>query len=82
MCDHNAILQMRSRMGEVGGRKLSFFDRRFYLKINKPSWCTNQDPLSDLFANQQQLLEQGNIVWGQIVQANNLLFSSGTDDCP
>lgn len=35
------------------------------------------DPVSQLFAHEAQLLRTGSVIWGALVQANNALFSPG-----
>ena len=49
-----------------------------------PAWleADAKDPLRAIYHDQEQLLSHGRIVWGCIVQANQLLFSKGSDDSP
>ncbi|MEB3754669.1 hypothetical protein [Acinetobacter sp. MD2(2019)] len=56
--------------------------QNLFLKSNPPSWMTADDPLIELYRQQSLLLNEGQIVWAAIVQANNLLFSEGNMDHP
>jgi hypothetical protein len=63
-------------------RKFSFW-QRWYNKIHPPSWMdTKTDGLANIYRDYKLLLEQGLVVWGQIVQANSVLFEKGPDDAP
>jgi hypothetical protein len=54
-----------------------------YLTLKPPAWCRlRMDPLMRFYNSQQQIREQGHVVWGHLVQANQLLFEPGSDDCP
>lgn len=72
------------------GRRLGQTPRRFwfwrwgYLRAHPPGWLRERpgDPLWDVFRAQWRLLKEGRLMWGQIVQANTLLFEPGPDDCP
>lgn len=75
------LQQCRHEFGEAP-RQFSWIDRMTYLSSNRPSWCKRTDKLTLYFDNQKQLLEQGDVVWGCVVQANQLLFSPGTMSCP
>ncbi|HLO95330.1 MAG TPA: hypothetical protein VK195_13535 [Burkholderiaceae bacterium] len=48
----------------------------------RPEWLTPTDELDEFFQHQSLLLTEGHIVWGAIVQANNLLLKPGADNCP
>ncbi|MEM7477126.1 MAG: hypothetical protein AAF483_19255 [Planctomycetota bacterium] len=61
---------------------MSWFQRRFYLNVKRPSWCKKSDQLYGLFANSKQLLTDGVVVWAHLVQANRQLFEPGEHDCP
>lgn len=76
------LAECRQKYGNSEERKFSIYDRLFYLNIRKPSWCDSTDELEALFRNKWDLLENGNIVWGCIVQANVLLFEKGNNNCP
>jgi hypothetical protein len=52
------------------------------LVMNPPAWMKSSDGLSEVFRQQRLLLREGQIVWGALVQANNLLFEPGTSDHP
>lgn len=72
----------RSLFGAPGERTFSLIERLFYLQVNKPIWCDKSDELFALFENKKKVIHYGNIVWGNIVQANTLLFEQGSSDCP
>ena len=65
-------------------RRLSFWDRITYLRSPKPGWLHNNptDGLWSHFRRMPYMLTHGRIVWGHIVQANQLLFQRGSQDCP
>jgi hypothetical protein len=47
-----------------------------------PPWMNKTNALNEILKQQTQLLSEGIIVWGALIQANTLLFSAGQDDCP
>lgn len=55
---------------------------RIYNRIRQPSWMEKNDPMQCIYRDQNLLLTQGRIVWGQIIQANTLLFEDRSEDCP
>jgi hypothetical protein len=57
---------------------------RWYNRLRKPLWYrwSGDKRFECLFEDQQALFEKGTVVWGQIVQANTLLFESGASDSP
>jgi hypothetical protein len=54
---------------------------RTYPLIRIPSWA-RADPLRRLWQDSPTLLERGKVVWAHMIQANELLFAPGNDDCP
>ncbi len=48
----------------------------------RPAWLKETDGLTQFFDQQALLLTEGHIVWGALVQANELLFKPGPDNCP
>lgn len=54
---------------------------RSYLGIPAPEWMA-QDPLQKSFSRYPDLWFGGKVVWGQIVQVNTALFSTGEEDSP
>jgi hypothetical protein len=48
----------------------------------KPAWVQPSDGLNAVFEHQQLLLSEGHLVWGALVQANNLMFKPGDANCP
>jgi len=51
------------------------------VRIIAPLWL-DRDPMRRTFFRHTDIWNGGKVVWGRIVQANNLLFSPGEDDCP
>jgi hypothetical protein len=62
-------------------RSPGWLERSGYLSIPTPSWAKN-DGLQTFFKGQDRLISQGKLVWGNIIQANTLLFSPGQAYCP
>ncbi|MFN3649649.1 MAG: hypothetical protein ACK47B_08705 [Armatimonadota bacterium] len=62
-------------------RKFGLFDRLGYLSSNRPAWCGPSDSLSSCFVGRDELLREGTVVWGHIIQGNPLLFKPGPQDC-
>ena len=54
---------------------------RGYVQIQPPPWIIT-DELHRLFSHYVELLLEGRVVWGHIVQANNALFAPGDSDSP
>jgi hypothetical protein len=52
------------------------------VRFPPPSWMSYSDALYRTYVDTDTLLCHGDVVWGRIVQANQLLFSAGPDDCP
>lgn len=65
-------------------RRFSIWDRLTYWRVVRPDWLyeSPNDELETIFLNLSRLRKEGRVVWGQIIQANNLLFSRGGGDCP
>ncbi|MCO7224766.1 hypothetical protein [Pleionea sp. CnH1-48] len=79
----NYIDQCRKNYFSDHNNFLLRLKKQFTLKIPRPNWCTSSDNLYQFFQNQGKLISRGNIVWGHIVQANQLLFTPNDDhDCP
>jgi hypothetical protein len=54
-----------------------------YLKIAPPSWCREgKDDLFEFYRDLMLLMRHGRVVWGNLVQANNILFAAGPHDAP
>ena len=47
-----------------------------------PPWLKKSDPLSLFYEERRRLLRTGVVVWGALVQANQLMFEKGVYDCP
>lgn len=53
------------------------------IKLKCPKWLDSKDPMYELYAKKSILLQQGEIVYANIVQANNFLFEKKPRyDCP
>jgi hypothetical protein len=72
--------EVRTNLG-TPPRSLGFFNRR-RLRVRPPKWMRRRDELREIYRDQAQLLEEGTVVWGATVQANNALFSPGEGDSP
>jgi hypothetical protein len=78
----NSVLRAcQSNFGEPP-RSLSFGEKLRFL-IWPPRWCLfGSDPLIGIYWTQNKLRDRGRVVWGQLVQANSLLFQPGPNNCP
>ena len=65
-------------------RRSSSRNHRDYLRLDPPSWLKDDpdDGLNLLFENAEELLRNGVVVWGHLIQANSQLFQPGEKDCP
>lgn len=65
-------------------RRLPLLDRLFHLRIPRPEWLREDptDALQVLFDNLDTTYKHGRIVWGHVIQANNLMFQDGDASCP
>ncbi len=81
---HQELLQECIRRFGSPPRRLRLRDRWSYLQVPRPWWALvdPQEPLHLLFRHVWQLYQEGEIVWGSIIQANALLFSPGPHNCP
>lgn len=53
------------------------------IKLNKPEWLDSQDPMYEIYLKKSMLLQQGEIVYANTVQANTILFKRfPAYDCP
>jgi hypothetical protein len=79
-------------IGRIGSFPLPAFDgekgfagltaeEKHAVRINAPLWI-DRDPMRRTFFRHTDIWNGGKVVWGRIVQANNMLFSPGQDDCP
>lgn len=69
----------------VGQPPRVFPDRlQHYLRVRKPNWLWYDltDPLRLPYRHQQRIRDQGQVVWGAVVQANKRLFVPGPIDAP
>jgi hypothetical protein len=77
----NDWLQICQKNFGAAPRSFNWIDRITYLSIRTPLWAQN-DTLQTFFKNQSRLMCQGNLVWGQVVQANTALFIPGRTAYP
>lgn len=53
------------------------------IKLSRPIWLDENDPMSEIYDRKADLLQNGEIVYAHIVQANTLLFKRFPPiDCP
>lgn len=53
------------------------------IKLRCPSWLDSQDPMYEIYSKKAMLLQQGEIVYAHIVQANTIMFRTfPMVDCP
>ena len=89
-CTLGAILQRQTMQSFIETARNNFnqtsrlvkFFRNIRLQGQAPKWLQPHHELTQIFKEQKDLLEHGTVVWGCIVQANNLLFSHGFEDFP
>ena len=71
---------VRSKFG-APPRHLNFLTR-WRLRAPRPTWIRPDDELIEILHWQNELLNEGEIVWGALVQANGALFQQGDHDLP
>lgn len=74
------LFQVRQLMGNPP-RRIGLW-KSWRLRPKRPSWLSRDDDLQEVFRQSGRLLQEGTVVWGALVQANNLLFSPGLKDHP
>ena len=53
------------------------------MQLNCPKWIDSRNPMSEIYSKKWKLLQQGEIVYAYLVQANDLLFKRFPPiDCP
>jgi hypothetical protein len=79
-----AMLEECRRAFGGPARRFSLWQWHTYLKARKPRWLHVHfnDLTNGIYRDQRALLTTGRVVWGHIIQANQLLFSPGPDDMP
>ena len=73
------LTQCRENFGSPG-RSFSLWEQLTYLRTGRPAWCDGSDGLGIFFKKRNDLLKHGQVVWGHIVQANQVLFKRGLLD--
>ncbi|MBX3443823.1 MAG: hypothetical protein KF774_15550 [Planctomyces sp.] len=63
-------------------RRISLWDRLTYWRVARPPWLKSGNELETVFQNLASLRRDGVVLWGHIVQANELMFSPGPYNCP
>lgn len=58
-------------------------DKR-YFRVPKPLWARmdRADKINTIFRSSDSLFRSGVVVWGHIIQANQLMFEDGSRNCP
>ena len=57
-------------------------DSRQLPALTKPFWMTADDPLNRTYDEASRLLGEGEVVWGFLIQANQMLYDRGHVDMP
>ena len=65
-------------------RRFGWRDRVTHLRVPKPAWlrASRGDKLNTLYDHLDELWRDGVVVWGHVVQANQLMFEEGRANCP
>ena len=79
--DNSVLSHCHRAFGVGNNRKQQMFCHPFHYTAEAPSWVEG-DKMEAHFSNFKELMENGRIIWGVLIQANVLLFSEGDDDCP
>lgn len=78
-----AIEETRANLAEHRSRGKGFKDRYCKLRPSLSDWLLGVDvQFTALYAHQAVLYEQGTVVWGHTLQANDALFRRGSGDRP
>ncbi len=78
--DYKKLLEVcRDNFGSPR-REFSWWKRR-KLRIDA-DWDTETDEIDKIFERYWEILEYGDVRWGYIIQANNLLYEYGFAECP
>lgn len=75
------ITRCRAALGPAP-RSFGWWDRLTYLGVSRPEWMYEGDPLVAQFAQRQQVLQTGAIVWGRLIHGANEVFHPGERDHP
>lgn len=63
-------------------RRIPIWLRLAHFRVRRPRWCQIDNGLYQYFMNRDHLIREGTVVWAHLIQANELLFRDGWDDCP
>jgi hypothetical protein len=61
-------------------RSFGLWERYIYLRFPTPDWCKEKDQINRVLRAREQILREGNVVWGCLIQANNRMFKRGSMD--
>ena len=69
---------------ETAPRKFSFFDRMTTFNFMRPDWAYGEEPdnLNYLFDRMSDVYQNGEVIWGSVIQVNEGLFEKGKDNLP
>jgi hypothetical protein len=73
----SALLDETRRTFGAAPRKVGSWD-----KVTPPGWMKADDPLQRFYGRFEDLLANGDVIWGHVVQANALLFRPGPEAAP
>jgi hypothetical protein len=78
-----ALLNSTRRNFRPAPRQFSAEEARD-LTARPPTWMmeVRRDKIWEQFNKARQIFEQGHVVWGHLIQANQILFEEGPDDAP
>jgi hypothetical protein len=77
----DALDRCRLKFGSAP-RRFGWYQRWFYLYGSFPKWLEHDKDLMGFVRAQDDLLKNGMVVWGALIQANQLLFSPGDESHP
>ena len=79
----DAIAECTEKIGPTP-RKFSAWDRMSYFRVRRPVWVRLNpgEKLRALFENMEEVFRGGRVVWGHVIQANQLMFDEGRMNCP
>ncbi len=78
------LQECRENFGEAP-RTFSWWDRLTYLRVpSKPAWlkASPDDKIMTYFDYFADVMRDGKVVWGHVIQANYQMFEPGPNNCP